>query len=279
MEYESKLPLVSIIVPVFNREQTIERCLCSIRNQTYKNFEVLMVNDGSEDHSLRILRKYQSLDSRFRLLDKEHSGVSESRNLGISQAKGEYLQFLDADDWLVKEATETFVFYAKKYDVDMVIADYYRVSGTKIRNLGSIPVQEMMTREKFAEYMMKAPANFYYGVMWNKFFRASIIKSFQLNCLETLNWCEDLWFNLRYLLYVKSVYVAKIPIYYYVKTEGSLTSSSFDVKKIVRTKKILFEQYKKLYQEFDLYDENRWKIRLFYIAIAHDGIKTAKQIS
>ena len=104
MELEN--PLITIIIPIYNREQTLERCLCSVLRQTYSHLEIIAVDDGSTDHSRVILDKYQKKDSRLRVVRKENSGVSESRNLGLQLARGEYIQFVDADDWITRDATE-----------------------------------------------------------------------------------------------------------------------------------------------------------------------------
>ncbi|MBS6646546.1 MAG: glycosyltransferase family 2 protein [Clostridiaceae bacterium] len=265
-----KTPLVSIIIPIYNAERTIERCLVSIRNQTYGNFEVLMVNDGSTDHTMQILEKYKGLDKRFKIINKKNSGVSESRNRGISRARGTYLQFVDADDWLAKDATETFVEAAEMSGCDMVISDFNRVIGRRIYIKGHIKEEGPISRETFAEYMMDAPANFYYGVMWNKFFRTDVVRKKHIKCSDRLDWCEDFLFNLEYLQFVDSVYVVKKPLYYYVKTKGSLVNRQFGLKKMIEVKRILFVYYKELYQQIDLYRENRVRIRLFYLSVARD---------
>lgn len=269
-------PLVSIIVPVYNGEKTIERCLRSIQNQSYANIEVIVVNDGSTDHTERVIEKYAAKDNRFRYLKKENSGVSHSRNLAMEAAKGEYFQFVDCDDWLMKQATEEFVRTALFYDCEMVISDYYRVRGRKILERGHIEGGPVLTRTKFAEYMMKAPANFYYGVLWNKLFKADIIRRFQLTCDTQLNWCEDFLFNLEYLQYVGKVGIITKPLYYYVKTKGSLVDTQVNFSTSVKTKRILFDYYKDLYQALDLYEENKLKIQMFYLSFAHDKIKKIK---
>ncbi len=269
-------PLVSIIVPIYNSEQTIERCLSSIRNQSYQNIEILMVNDGSTDHGMKVLEKFCRSDNRFHLIHKKNTGVSHSRNLGIKEAKGKYLQFVDSDDWITKDATETFVKAAETLDCDMVISDYYRVINRKIYIKGHIPYEGPVIRKKFAEFMLKAPANFYYGVMWNKFFRTDIVKAYNLKCSEELNWCEDFRFNLEYLQFVKNMYVVKKPIYYYVKTKGSLVTAQINLTQTVKTKRILFDYYKELYKSIDLYDENKLKIQMFFLAVARDTGKRKK---
>ena len=271
-------PLVSIIVPVYNGEKTIERCLRSIQNQSYSNIEVLVVNDGSSDHTERIIRKYVQRDSRFRYIEKENSGVSDSRNVAMAEAKGDYFQFVDGDDWLVKQATEEFVNTALTYGCDMVISDFYRVCGRRIYTKGHIDAGPVITRMKYAEYMMEAPANFYYGVLWNKFFRADIIRTFALKCSTQLDWCEDFQFNLEYLQYVGKVGVIRKPLYYYVKTKGSLVDTQVNFQQSIRTKRILFDHYRDLYKAIDLYEENKLRIQMFYLSFAHDKTNKVKWI-
>ena len=269
-------PLVSIIVPVYNGEKTIERCLRSIQNQSYSNIEIIVINDGSTDHTQKVIEKYAASDSRFHYIEKPNSGVSDSRNVGMKAAKGDYVQFVDGDDWLVKQATEEFVKMALTFDCDMVITDYYRVRGRKISAKGHIESGPVITRMKYAEYMMEAPANFYYGVLWNKFFKADIIRRFELSCSTELNWCEDFRFNLEYLQYVGKVGVITKPLYYYVKTKGSLVDTQINFQVTIRTKRILFDYYKELYKAVDLYEENKLRIQMFYLAFAHDKSKKIK---
>lgn len=270
-------PMVSIIVPVYNGEKSIERCLRSIQNQSYTNIEVIVVNDGSTDHTEKVIKKYVEEDARFHYIKKDNTGVSDSRNMGMAAAKGEYFQFVDGDDWLVKQATEEFVRTAQLYDCDMVISDFYRVCGRKIMVKGHIDMGPVITRTKFAEYMMKAPANFYYGVLWNKFFKADIIRKFSLVCDTDLDWCEDFRFNLEYLQYVGNVGVIDRPLYYYVKTKGSLVDTQAgSLQLTIKTKRKLFDYYKELYQALDLYEENKLKIQMFYLSFAHDKSKKTK---
>ena len=102
-------PTVSIIVPIYNAEKYINRCVDSILNQEYTDYELLLVNDGSQDASGDICDDYASRDARIRVIHKENTGVSDSRNIAISQARGTYLQFLDSDDWITPDATNLLV--------------------------------------------------------------------------------------------------------------------------------------------------------------------------
>lgn len=272
-------PLVSIIVPVYNGEKTIERCLRSIQNQSYSNIEIIVINDGSTDHTQKVIDKYAASDPRFHVIRKPNSGVSDSRNMGIQAASGAFFQFVDGDDWIVKQATEEFVKTALTFGCEMVVSDYYRVNGRRISTKGHINAGPVITKMKYAEFMMEAPANFYYGVLWNKFFKADIIRKFQLLCSPELDWCEDFRFNLEYLLYVGKVGVITRPLYYYVKTKGSLVDTQINFQTTVQTKRILFDHYKELYRAIDLYENNKLRIKRFYFSFAHDKTRKIKFVS
>ena len=161
-------PLVSIIVPVYNAQEFLERCIKSVLAQEYTNLELLLVDDGSKDESGAICDAFAAQDARTRVIHKENTGVSDSRNRALDQAKGDYVQFLDSDDWLTPDATKQFVRSAENCHSDMVIADFYRVIGDTISHKGDIEKEELLTREEFAGHMMENPADFYYGVGWNK---------------------------------------------------------------------------------------------------------------
>ncbi|MGN0987344.1 MAG: glycosyltransferase family 2 protein, partial [Otoolea sp.] len=117
------MPFVSLIIPIYNAEKYLRRCLNSAMEQTFSDLEIILVDDGSTDQSLSICREYQQKDPRFRIIEKENTGVSDSRNQAIAAARGNYLQFMDSDDWLTPDATEILVDTAKKLDCDLVIAD------------------------------------------------------------------------------------------------------------------------------------------------------------
>ena len=268
---------VSIIIPVYNRESTIERCLDSILTQTYKNLEVLIINDGSTDRSGEIINAYALKDSRILAITKENSGVSDSRNFGLKAAHGDYIQFADSDDWLPERATELLVEALEKNRSDMVIADYCRVRGRQLYQSGAIENAGTLTRAEFAQVMMEKASDFYYGVVWNKLYRRKIIKKYKLQFSEELQWCEDFLFNLEYLKYTAKVEVIKEPVYYYVKTKGSLVSTQTTPGNIIRTKLMLYDYYKKLYESLDLYEDNKLRIQMFLIQSARDKKQKVKK--
>ena len=130
-------PTVSIIVPVYNAESSLSRCVDSILGQEYQDFELLLADDGSTDRSGSICDAYAASDSRVKVIHKSNTGVSDTRNTAISQACGTYLQFLDSDDWITPDATKLFVRAVENTQCDMVIADFYRVVGERRHHRGA----------------------------------------------------------------------------------------------------------------------------------------------
>ena len=267
-------PTVSIIVPVYNAEKTIGRCIDSILGQQYTDFELLLVDDGSKDGSGAICDSYALADSRVQVIHKENTGVSDTRNIGISRAAGVYLQFLDSDDWITPDATKLLVETARDHDCDLVISDFYRVLGERVSRKGDIDEDRVLTREEYAAHMMEQPADFYYGVLWNKLYRRDIVESHRLRMDPELSWCEDFMFNLEYIRHAQRFYALQVPIYYYVKTKGSLASQSLSISKTIRMKLMLFEYYNQFYKSVldeDEYEKSRLKVYRFLVDAAGDG--------
>lgn len=266
-----KEPLVSIIVPIYNAEAYLPACLDSIHAQTYQNLEVFLVNDGSTDHSVRACAAMVEADPRFHLLDLPNRGVSAARNAALDRCTGKYVQFVDGDDRLPSDATEALVRAAEGTGCDLVIAHFYRVIGAHIAQRGHIRERLVMTRQEFARHMMKAPANYYYGVLWNKLYRRSLIQRRGIRCDTEVSWCEDFLFNLEYMREARLVTAIPVPVYYYIKREGSLVNSQATLRRTVETKRMTFAYYKNLYEGLDLYDENKARIYRYLISAATDG--------
>ena len=273
MPKEKQTPKVSVIIPVYNAEKAVERCVDSVLDQEFTDFELLLMDDGSRDTSPAILDEYAEKDSRVRVVHKENSGVSATRNMALDMARGEWVQFLDADDWITKDATKLFVRTAEENDADMVIADFYRVVGENTSRKGDIWTARVITREEYGSFMMQSPADYYYGVLWNKLFRRDILEKFGLRMDESLHWCEDFIFNMEYVLHTERIAVLPVPVYYYVKTEGSLVQQGMKIGKIVQMKLNVIEYYnrfsEKIYDEYE-YAQKRPEIYSFLIDYAHD---------
>lgn len=264
-------PSVSLILPVYNVAPYLETCLDSILHQTCGDFEVLMVDDGSTDGSRDVCLRYARRDSRFLLLEQPNSGASAARNLAMDHARGRYLQFADGDDWLTPDAVETLLHTGRATGADLVVAHFYRVANGRVAARGHIRRECVLTRTEYAEHMMKAPANFYYGVLWNKLYRRATVEANHLRCPEHVDWCEDFLFNLEYIACCRMIAAVPHPIYYYLKREGSLVSTQATLRRTIQTKRATFAEYKELYQELDLYERRKAQVYGYLISAAVDG--------
>lgn len=267
-------PYVSIIVPVYNAEATLRRCVESVLSQEYTDFQLILADDGSTDGSGAICDAFASQDSRVKVMHKANTGVSDTRNQAISIAQGRYLQFLDADDWITPNATKLLVRAAEEDRCDMVISDFFRVVGERVSPKGDIDKDGPLTREEYVAHMMENPADFYYGVLWNKLYRRDIIEEHHLRMDPAVSWCEDFLFNLEYIRHARRFFALQVPVYYYVKTKGSLVNQGISISKTVRTKLMLFEYYHQFYKSVldeAEYERCRLKVYRFLFDAAQDG--------
>jgi len=275
-------PLVSIIVPVYNVQNSVARCLESICAQTWKNIEIILVNDGSRDESFSVCEQFREKDPRIVLVDKSNSGVSDTRNCGMTLASGKYVQFVDSDDYLDPNATQLMVDKAEGNQADMVIAHYFRVERVLVppAKEGAEPQEREVidrygflsegfySKVDFAKNLMQEPASFYYGVMWNKLYRRDIVHIHAIRCSEELTWSEDLLFNLEYIRYAARFYALETPIYYYVQNPQSITATKLNLRNTITTKASLFAYYKELYEDMGLYEQNKLQIFKYLVSTA-----------
>lgn len=268
------MPKVSVIVPAYNAEKAIGRCLDSILGQDFSDFELIVIDDGSTDATPSILDGYAARDGRVRVVHKANAGVSTARNDALDLARGDYVQFLDADDWITQDATTLLVRTMEEGAADMVIADFYRVVGERVARKGDIDEDGPLTREQYADLMMQAPADYYYGVLWNKLFRRSLIERHHLRMDPDISWSEDFIFNMEYVLRCDRIVPLRTPVYYYVKTQGSLVESNSSLAGTVRMKLSVIEYYRQFYR--NVYDDEGYRARslwlnAFLFDVAGDG--------
>ena len=265
---------VSIIVPVYNGGKVLERCVDSILTQDHRDIEVLLIDDGSKDDSYQIMQEYAVKDPRVIAIHKENGGVSSTRNLGLERATGDYVQFMDVDDWLPFDSTKQLVRAMDDSNCDMVISDFYRVIDDNVSRKGSIREGGIITRNQYADEMMKTPADFYYGVLWNKLYKKEIIDRHHIRMDEGISYCEDMIFNLEYLMHVENVSVLKAPVYYYVRTKGSLVEQNMNLQSTVKMKTSVIKYYNDFYRnildEKD-YEERKPIIYGYLVAVSTDA--------
>lgn len=218
---------ISLIVPVYNSEKTIRKCVESVLNQTYKNFEVIFVNDGGTDKTVDILKEYKANDDRIIIVEKEYnSGVSSTRNFGLRYAKGDFIQFLDSDDYLELNMFERMIEEQIKYNADLVVCNYNHPS---IKNyLGDC----VLNLKKKADLLKYVQTTFSMVVPWNKLYRRSVL----INIFdETVHFCEDDLFALSNLKKIKTVVSISDKLYnYYVAPADTSIEESSCINKMAK---------------------------------------------
>ena len=266
---------VSLIVPVYNGEKSIERCAGSILNQDYPELELLLVDDGSRDRSWEIIQAIAAADRRVKAIHQENGGVSSARNRALAEASGAYVQFADVDDWLPMDATKMLVREMEAQSAELVVGDFYRVVDGNVSEKGSIEMGGALTLQQYANAMMLSPADLYYGVLWNKLYRRDIIEQYSIRMDENISYSEDMIFNLEYLLHVKSVAILKAPVYYYQYTKGSLVDQSLNLSSTIKMKKSVIGYYNEFFRKtFDTpsYQERLPVIYGYLLAVSHDSL-------
>ena len=285
-------PLVSIILPVYNAQNHLARCVGIICAQTYRNIEIIILNDGSKDQSLPVCEEFRQKDPRILLVDKANSGVSDTRNLGLKLASGKYVEFVDSDDYLDPDFTERLVAAAEENEADFVIAPYKMVipAGAskpeqvldkiqdelgvmsvarppEVREYGFLPAG-VYDKDTFALRLMDKPASYFYSVLWNKLYRRDILTGNDIQFVSEMRWAEDLVFNLRYIQYAERFVAIDKPGYYYVQNPQSICHTQINAATIVQNKLQVFRYYKDLYTRLGIYEEVRPQLYKFLVDIA-----------
>lgn len=203
---------ISIIIPVYNASDALTRCLDSIKAQSYKDFECILVDDGSKDSSLSICTSYAEEDKRFKVYHKENGGASSARNLGLSYAQGDFVCFCDADDYVEPDWLEQFMDNASK--VDIVICSY-----NKYRNNSKETVDYPYQYDDIEFAWATTESFLQAGFLWNKCFRNDIIKDHNIRFNENYTLDEDEEFISHYLMYAHSMRWGKKTTYNYMEPD------------------------------------------------------------
>lgn len=211
--------LVSIIVPIYNVEQYLEKCIDSILSQTYKNIEVILVNDGSKDRSGMIAKNYAEKDPRIKYIEQENQGQGKARNVGIENAKGKYVAFVDSDDTIDKKMIERMIEKLTDENLDIVFCDYIRKDDQGNELERYVHPQDELTvyePEKQKEVILVDP------VPWNKIFKKELFDTIKF---PSQVWYEDLRTIPKLIVKAKRIGIIKEPLYYYLQRSGSTMSS------------------------------------------------------
>ena len=234
-------PLVSIVVPVYNAENYLDRCLNSIINQTYQNIEVILVDDGSVDNSGTICEDYATKDRRFRVVHKSNEGVSSARQTGLDLALGEYVIHADPDDWVEPNWIEELVKYAIKKKADITMCGYYQ----EFQSASSIENNAPTSLAK-DDVLYDLLSGRIWGALWNKLIRKDCYHSFNVSFIRNMNLWEDLYMVTELVYNGATVSYLPLPLYHY----DMFTNDSSIVRKPninhIYSMKVYIDKFEKL---------------------------------
>ena len=272
------MPKISVIVPVYNTEKYLRRCVDSVLAQTFTDFELLLINDGSIDSSGAICDEYAQKDSRVRVFHKENGGVSHTRNLGLDNAQGEWITFVDSDDYLNVEAFENML---SNNGEDLVVCSYQEFG---IGNRKNILDDNCYNRTSIIPKLVELIYDVAFMTPWGKLFKKDLINKNNLRFAEDICSGEDTIFVYTYLLYAKTIKTKRFIVYRYRITECGLSNQSLSIDKAILTLEYfqnVFDQIKEVYNKRIPY----WKIinkiyrmALSYIMYNANNIKSRKTL-
>lgn len=242
-------PLISIIVPVYKAEKYLSECLDSILYQNYTYWECILVDDGSPDSSGLICDEYVAKDSRFRVIHKNNRGVSSARNIGIENAKGNIVTFVDSDDWINPNYCEV-ISKEMEDDIDLLFfqADHVYSEGVVVSNIPRCGTfSEKKSIEKELNHLLINQSRYqFFGYTWNKAFKKDMIKLFNIQFAVGLSLKEDEAFTLRYALEINKLKVIPNKLYKYRIVETGLTKRKKRAKDFLD----LFAEEEKIIHQF-----------------------------
>lgn len=223
--------LISVIVPIYNVDKYLERCLNSIQNQSYKDFEVLMIDDGSTDNSPLIAEKYSKVDVRFHFFQKSNGGQGSARNYGLDKSQGEYVAFVDSDDWIEKDYLLKLISCAEANQADVVMCGVERVweNGTRIRN-------PLSNKKEYIVTELHSFLNTVSYVSWDKLYRMELFEEIRFPCNMAF---EDYATIPRVLARAKKIIGLPDILYNYYWRENSTTNVKKINRDILKAQRIL----------------------------------------
>lgn len=221
--------LVTIIVPIYNVEKYLKECIESIINQTYKNLEIILVNDGSTDDSLKICMNYKKKDNRIVIINKTNGGLSDARNKGIDAANGKYICFVDSDDYISSAYIELLYNEARKNNTDIVLC------GIKYVNDEKKILSEYAYKKNFVKSGKELLIDYYQEngveviVAWNKLYKRELFNTYRYNVGKIH---EDEFLTYKILYNLDKVSIISDKLYYYRKNDTSIVNKKFNLKRL-----------------------------------------------
>ena len=227
------MPKVSVILPIYSKEKYLDRCINSILHQTLEDIEVILVNDGSSDNSLDICKKYEKLDDRVKVIDQENRGVSAARNSGLTIAKGQFITFVDPDDWIERNMYLRMYNHCINTQADICLCNYYKDNGKKVIPVTINCAQYILTRNEIIHEIMlnmiapkdiDSKKNSLMGSVWRLMIKKELITKNDINFPLNIPLMEDLIFCLKVFSKATKVCIDSNHHYHYCIQEGSAST-------------------------------------------------------
>lgn len=216
--------MVSVIIPAYNVEQYVERCVYSVTKQTYRNLEIILVDDGSTDCTGIICDKLAKEDNRISVIHKTNGGLSDARNAGIDVSRGEYISFVDSDDYIASDMLEHMMNAMCETDISMVVVGFWKQSGDAREYCGPTTERVVSSEEALKDIYI---GHEIYPASWNKLYRRALFNNNRF-AVGMIN--EDSEIITKLLMECNRVALVSKPLYIYIIREGSITQSSFSSK-------------------------------------------------
>lgn len=261
--------MISVIIPIFNAENYIHRCIDSILAQSYVDFELLLIDDGSTDSSGSICNEYALADNRVRVFHKENGGVSSARNMGLQYAHGEWITFVDSDDWIEKDAL--YNLYGNIVDSDLVIASFVYEKTSK-RVIEKLTPNTVDISFENLSYILMSGA---FMVPYCKLYRKDIIEKQKIRFDENVHSGEDSLFVFSYLLHIKKISAIDDIIYHYCITGEGLSTKTVGIKKSVYLLDCFYtilKQFESKYPGYDMSKRYLWLVHEIFYKITRTEI-------
>lgn len=254
--------LISVIVPIYKVEKYLKRCVDSIINQTYKNLEILLVDDGSPDNSGKICDEYEKIDKRIKVIHKANGGLSDARNSALKIAKGDYIGFVDSDDYIKEDMFETLYKLSEENNADISIVSYYEMIEDRIISVRkSKEIQVMDKIEAIKELLLDTKIQSY---AWNKLFKKEL---FQGTEFPTGKNFEDIATTLILFEKCNKVVLLEEPKYYYIRRNDSIVGIR-NYKTYLDYLEVIWDKYiylKDKYPEIEEYNAYNFMINMIWV--------------
>lgn len=215
------MTLISVLIPIYNGEKHINKCIESIINQTYKNIEIICINDGSTDNTKEILENFQKKDKRIKIINKKNSGYGSSLNLGIEKAKGKYITIIESDDNIKNTMLETLLNKMEENDVDIVKANFYKVSNTIKKNTSKYFINKITNINLFPQMLLIQPS------IWSAIYKKEFLTKNNIKFKETKDASyQDTSFHFKTMFLAKNILLLDEPLYYYTINNSNSSINS-----------------------------------------------------